>query len=89
MAPATESLESFKVIDTADPDRFFSVARSFRPYLRGFSPTVTENGWRARFNLVSWGEVRIATQDTDGYQFRAVSRRVSVSAVANVVFAFG
>jgi AraC-like DNA-binding protein len=73
MAPATESLESFKVIDTADPDRFFSVARSFRPYLRGFSPTVTENGWRARFNLVSWGEVRIATQDTDGYQFSGFS----------------
>jgi len=73
MSAAIEQLESFKVIDTADPEQFFSFARSLRPHLRGFSPTITEDGWRAKFTLVNCGEVRIIAQDTDGYHFSGSS----------------
>ena len=79
MSSAIEPLESFKAIDTADPEQFFSFAQSFRPYLRGFSPTITENGWRARFTLVNCVDVRIIAQDTDGYQFSGLSGRAFFS----------
>ena len=79
MPQDTETLESFKVIDTTDPEEFFSFAQTYRPHLRGFSPTVTEDGWRAQFKLVNCGDVRIVAQDTDGCQFSGFSGRAFFS----------
>ena len=42
MSAITGTLESFKVVDTTDPEHFFNAALSFRPHLRGFSPIAAE-----------------------------------------------
>jgi len=54
MSATTETLASFKVVDTTDPEHFFNVALSFRPHLRGFSPFAAENGWRASLTHQLW-----------------------------------
>jgi len=59
MSATTETLASFKVVDTTDPEHFFNAALSFRPRLRGFFPFAAENGWRASLTLIHCGEVRI------------------------------
>jgi AraC-like DNA-binding protein len=75
MSATTETLENFKVVDTTDPEHFFNVALSFRPHLRGFSPIAAEDGWRARLTLINCGEVRIVTQESEGYSFSATAGR--------------
>ena len=75
MSAITGTLESFKVVDTTDPEHFFNVALSFRPHLRGFSPFAAENGWRASLTLINCGEVRIVTQESEGYSFSATAGR--------------
>lgn len=73
MSPVTEPLESFKVIDTADPEHFFSVMRAFRPNLLGFSPAAAGGEWSARVHVIHCGEIRIAVQETAGYCFSGTS----------------
>jgi len=73
MTPATETLESFKVIDTADPEYYFSLLRAFRPNLQSFSPSVTPDGWSARVSVINCGDVRIAASEADEYRFSGAS----------------
>jgi AraC-like DNA-binding protein len=73
MSAITGALETFKVIDTADPDYYFSLLRSFRPNLKGFSASVTPDGWNARINVINCGDVRIAATEADEYRFSGTS----------------